>query len=223
MRKPGMHEKPGEIKKSIFEYLLTQKNGIDEPTLRDFIKKKHQISENKTIKNHLKDLLNGGCVSKIETAGYANHWIIDNIIQLKNFYEKYDIFLYIIPNSERAITIILDAWHINKNNTEQYATLKHGIGSSTCFLKLCLDYNFDDFYNRCRDFYKIKHSDELNELVKKIDKKTKALPGNIIKEDKIFDELFKENVISEIIDHCILHDVLNGNPHKNISFIINQT
>lgn len=77
-RERGNHYKPMTIKRAIMNYLKKCDSGIDEPTLRGYLKEEFGISELKNIKKHLKDLESLRLIKKIEKPGLANCWIVDD-------------------------------------------------------------------------------------------------------------------------------------------------
>lgn len=197
MRQRGEHEKPGIIKKSILSYLINYKNGIDEPTLRDYIKANERISENKTIKKHLDDLLKDNCLFKTENRGKANHWIINDIEHLQNIYKKYPEMLQLLIDSPLSFDLILPLCFF-KPKSEDKILLRSGLRVPS-FYKLVLNNNIEDFYKRASMVHLLNGPKENIEIRKE---------HNISR--KTYYMIKDSNIIEEIIDICCCIDILNG-------------
>lgn len=193
-----MHEKPGEIKKSIIEYLLTQNNGIDEPTLRDYIKRKFDISENKTIKNHLKDLLEQGCIKKNVTSGYSNHWIIEDIENIQNIYEKYTNLHRNLIECTNVILIITNTFSFYENDSINKIDWQKALKIPS-FFELLLENNVEDIYFRFSTAYLLTMGEEYTETRRKLDLSRKTLFKNLT-----------NDIIEFVIWQCYVFDILKG-------------
>jgi hypothetical protein len=87
----GKHNKPKETKKLILRYLLGQTERVAEPRLGDYLKEKHDISDQKSIKKHLEELRESHCIGKSNEKGKPNFWSIefpDNILKIVDEYEE---------------------------------------------------------------------------------------------------------------------------------------
>ncbi len=82
----------------------------NEPSLRAYLKDKFDISEQKNIKKHLKDLEKAGCIKKIPTKGLANVWLIDDIKKVRKIAETFNDLIPPLSKSECIIKIIIDSF-----------------------------------------------------------------------------------------------------------------
>ncbi len=87
----GKHNKPKETKKLILKYILSQTDRVEEPRLRNFLKEEYNISDQKSIKKHLEELRNLGCIGKSQEEGLANIWTIEfpeNVFKIVDEYKE---------------------------------------------------------------------------------------------------------------------------------------
>lgn len=85
----GEHNKHGKTKEIIVQCILVSPYGLEEPMLRDYLRTKYDIRDQKTIREHLEQLRKVNCIKKYETIGHPNRWKIEKIEHFSEIYDKF--------------------------------------------------------------------------------------------------------------------------------------
>ena len=189
-RKRGGHFSPGEIKYNILLYLLDNTDGIDEPTLREFLKNTFNISEPKNIKKHLEDLRKKRCIKKSEKSGFANHWAINNIQHIANIVELYPNIIPFIQKNDKIISLLVD----DHKSDLQFRFLGDLLPLSASFFINYL--TNDSFFERFKKVW-FNLTVESSKPIQPSDYEA------IIKTSISF-------IIFEMFIHCVIEDNING-------------
>lgn len=123
-RQRGIHNKPYETKKEIIRFLLNAPSGMsEEPSIRDYLREKFDISEQKNIKIHLKELQKAGCIEKKGTPGLANIWLVNDIKQIKQIAEKYPSLISDLQKNSKVLTLLRRELPFFKDVGDNYGDL----------------------------------------------------------------------------------------------------
>ncbi len=216
----GIHYKTHEIKKAIIEYLLNQSaegvypaGMVYEPVLRAYLRDKFSISEQKNIKNHLKDLLKSGCLKKRSSSGLSNEWFIDDIKQIRKIAEFFDDEIVPILNkSDVAVDLVRDSVLGNERIRDLYedsyssvlfynSDIPRWFKLSPSFFEFCLYNDIETINKRWEDYYLLTDVG-----VAFIERRIRFKGQS---NSNFFEERFFE-AMEKIFEHCVLNDVLNG-------------
>lgn len=108
-RKIGGRLKTGETKQKIIEFIVSSPSlVVEEPEIRDYMKKKHDIREPKNIKRLLKNLSGENYITKAEKRGFENKWSIENVMQLQRIVKEYNDITTILQKNDRIISMLKD-------------------------------------------------------------------------------------------------------------------
>lgn len=232
-RKRGDHNQPQETKKAIIEYLINQPADglnpagmIDEPALRAYLKDKFGISEQKNIKNHLKDLLKMGCVKKDETSGLANKWLISDIKQIRKIVETFKDMTPILNKSEVAINLVRDSV-LGKERIQdldedspgsvRFYTFKipEWFKWSPSFFEFCLYNDTETVITRWREFCILNVGFGLDKRIPMVNEDGKRTLRRTEGTDAYFFNHVFFGAMESIFEHCVLNDVLNGRSNSD--------
>lgn len=155
----GARLKNKEVKTSILEFILKNKGPISEPSIREYLKNKHGVSDPTTINRHMHDLKNSRCIKLISLkASRSNYWDIITPLSLKNIrHESYELQ---INKYEKSINIILMELGCDKYSPYW---LRHYIQLliSTSYFDACLELDIGrihqgitEIYNAGRGYYR---------------------------------------------------------------------
>lgn len=218
LRERGKRLPTGEVKRSILEYLLKHDSPVEEPYIREHLRKKYGITEPKGIKNHLKELDKQGCIKKYPEEGGANRWDINNINQIRNIHKSYSELK--LPTYEKVQDIIANEHAPNPQSYHRHR-IKVGICLSNTFFELFLSKKTEEMHDVMKNYYlstdeglitKCKYNSELTEnqhyrseydmyyklgLIGEIN--SLELPYPIYKYE-IIDNMLKERIRNEILD-----------------------
>ncbi len=225
-RKRGDRNQLFETKKAIIEYLINQPaEGLnpaglaDEPVLRAYLEDKFDISDQKNIKRHLKDLLNAGCIKKDETPGLANKWLISDIKQIRKIVETFKDITPILNKSEVAVNLVRDSV-LGKERIQDLYEDSYGsvmfytfeipewFKLSPSFFEFCLYNDIETIESRWKEYTILKTGFGLDGRLmvngegKLTYRRDDGTDANFFK-GVFFDAM--EN----IFEHCVLNDVLN--------------
>lgn len=223
-RKRGEHYQPQETKRKIIEFVLDYPNGIEEPTLRDYLRNSLNISEQKSIKLHLENLRKRGCLEKIKNSGFANIWTIktaDNIRSIISFLGE--PFLPILQNKSLINTIITSLFfNMDKMKDPEYRKVHVWFfGDMPTKFNFILRYSptFFNYVLRCEttgnlydDAVRLFHADTgfsiSNNGYLLIDKATPDYKERL----ELLRKIQKPDMfaLDDLIKHCLKHDVLLG-------------
>lgn len=104
----GKHNKRGETKKIIILYIVA-KGQTNEPDIREYLRKYHNIKEKKNIREQLEGLLVQGCLEKDDADGrLPNRWDIEKIENVKNILEKFPELQHDLQRSPRIANLLLE-------------------------------------------------------------------------------------------------------------------
>ena len=106
-KKQGGHLNIGEVKSSILEFLLQQKESIGEPAIRKYLLEKYDVIDQGNINRHLHDLQKHRCIELIppHKKGLKNYWDIKTRTNLKNIRLEFPGFQ--LNKYEKAINILI--------------------------------------------------------------------------------------------------------------------
>jgi len=231
-RKRGDHNKRYETKKAIIEYLINQPaeglntaGMVDEPSLRAYLKDKLNISEQKNIKNHLKDLLKAGLTKKDETPGLANKWLIDDIKQVRKIVETFKDITLILNKSEVAINLVRDSV-LGKERIQDLYEDSHGsvmfytfeipewFKLSPSFFEFCLYNDIETIESRWKEYTILKTGFGLDGRLM-VNGEGKLTYRRDDRTDANFFEGVFFDAMENIFEHCVLNDVLNGRSNSD--------
>lgn len=143
-RDRGEHLKKGETKQKIIEFIFSSPSlFVEEPELREYLKKKHDIREPKNIKRLLKDLSKDNLITKQENRGLENKWGIENILQIQKIFEEYNGILKVLQKNDKIISMLIEEHLIQ---VYYYDICKFDAIKERC--KECLK-NPENPYHRC--------------------------------------------------------------------------
>lgn len=140
----GKHNKPGKTREIIIRYILDHLNEIEEPSLREYLYRKHDIGDEKTIKEHLEQLRKVGCIKKRQRAGLSNHWKIDGIEEVCKIFEKFPEVRQDLQNNNVVIDMLLQKHQQILKEPETQTYFKSFIKDSSKFLELFLKYSSEE-------------------------------------------------------------------------------
>lgn len=132
----GKHLEHKKVKSSIIEFILGNEKEVPEPTVRDYLKKRHDVIDQSTINKHLHDLQKLDCIELIPPVknGLRNKWNITNLKNLRNIRHGFPELH--LNNYEKAINIVLRELEYFDNSPDWL----------TYYLKLYLSASF---FNTC--------------------------------------------------------------------------
>lgn len=221
-REQGDHLKRNEVKTGIVDYILKQKTPIEEPTIRDYVKNKYGVSDNSTIRAHLKDLKDKyKCVGKTPgSPGCANRWTINTINHLLKIKTHFPIIN--LKKYNTSIDIIRRQHVRDGDLNDAISTITHYLHISDAFFLMCLTHDVDDLYTRWLSLYQYTDGYETYR---------KLHNGEIEKDEYLRNA--KLSLIPNVFHTCVCQDILNGvatnealhklEVNKNISLFKNNT
>lgn len=181
----GKHNKPGKTREIIIRYILDHINETEEPLLREYLYKKHDIGNEKTVKKHLEQLRKAGCIKKRERLGLSNLWRIDGIEEACKIFEKFPELRQDLQKNNVVINILLQKHRQILKEPETQTYFKSFIEDSPKFLELFLKHS----------------SEELSKIVvnlPEIDYSKSHIKESELK-DKLILKLFYASKISDIL------------------------
>jgi hypothetical protein len=134
-RRLGGHLNIGEVKFSILEFILENKEHVEEPAIRKYLLKKYDVSDQSNINRHLHNLQEQGYIELIppQKNGRSNQWNIKKLKSLKRIRENFPELR--LHKNEKAInTIILE---FKRDYTYRFNWLK-------IYIQLLLSVSFFD-------------------------------------------------------------------------------
>lgn len=225
-KKRGDHYKQNETKRKIIEFVLDYPDGVEEPRLREYLKDTLDISEQKNIKIHLEDLRKKGCLEKTERTGFANKWVVKDAKNLMNISQQFgESFLTVLQQKEYTTTLITTLFFdMEKMNDPEFRKTHNELfGDLFNKFKFMLKYS-PTFFNYVihlsisGDFY-----DDANRLF--FADSGFILSDNgylLVEKGKDYEERLNQfeewqriplpsNLgITDLIKHCLKHDILLG-------------
>lgn len=227
-RKRGDHNQPYKTKKAIIEYLINQPaEGLnpagmaDEPVLRAYLKDKFDISDQKNIKSHLKDLLNAGCIKKDETPGLANKWLISDIKHIRKIVETFKYITPILNKSEVAINLVRDSVLGKERIQDLYEDSRGSVmfytfeipewfKLSPSFFEFCLNYkDIETIESRWKEYTILNTGFGLDGRLMVNGEGKRTYRRDDGTDANFFEGVFFD-AMENIFEHCVLNDVLNG-------------
>ncbi|WP_048050984.1 hypothetical protein [Methanosarcina soligelidi] len=132
----GKHLEHKKVKSSIIEFILENEEEVPEPTIRNYLKKRHDVIDQSTINKHLHDLQKLDCIELIPPAknGLRNKWNVTKLKNLRNIRHEFPELH--LNNYEKAINIVLRELEYFDNSPDWL----------TYYLKLYLSASF---FNTC--------------------------------------------------------------------------
>ena len=106
-KKQGGHLNIGEVKSSILEFILENKELVEEPAIRRYLLKKYDVIDQGNINRHLHDLRKHECIELIpqQKKGLSNQWDIKKLKNLKKIREEFPELR--LNKYEKAINMII--------------------------------------------------------------------------------------------------------------------
>jgi|GEM_PF-6883943 len=144
----GKHNKPKETKKRILKYLLSRLDTVEEPQIRNYLKEEYDISDQKSIKKHLEELRERGCIKKSQEEGLANIWSIEFP---ENVFKIVDEYAELLDDISKNQVIINQLFVENKtlnHPPEIRGFFENIIQFSPTFLKMILVRKYFDNFKK---------------------------------------------------------------------------
>lgn len=110
-KKQGGHLNIGEVKSSIIEFILENKEEVEEPAIRKYLFEKYDVIDQGNINRHLHDLQKYECIEFLppQKKGQINHWDILKLKHLKSIREEFPELR--LNKYEKAINMIITELH----------------------------------------------------------------------------------------------------------------
>ncbi len=138
----GKHNKPGKTREMIIQYILN--NGeTEEPSLREYLYRKYDIRDQKTIKGHLEQLRKMGYLKKHKKAGLSNLWKIDGIKGIYKIFENFPELRQDLQKNNSVIDILLEK-HQQILKPEMQTYFKSFIEDSPKLLEMFLKHSSEE-------------------------------------------------------------------------------
>jgi Fe2+ or Zn2+ uptake regulation protein len=140
----GKHNKPGKTREIIIRYILDHLGETEEPLLREYLYKKHDISDQKTIKKHLEQLREMGYIKKHKKTGLSNRWKIDGMEGVCKIFEKFPELRQDLQKNDSVIEMLLHEHHQILKEPKTQIYFKSFIEDSPKFLEMFLKYSSEE-------------------------------------------------------------------------------
>jgi hypothetical protein len=149
------HTKWNEVKISIIEFILDSSGIVPEPKIREYLKKKHKITNQGNIKKHLSDLRYRpySCIEIIPAKpGFANHWDIKKVENLKNIRHHFPEIK--LNKYNKSLDIFLNE-SVNGVFSFDIDLLRSQLSESTSFFDVFIGTDMEALYARAWEIYKL--------------------------------------------------------------------
>jgi hypothetical protein len=151
----GAHLRPNEVKMSILDFILKNKEPVSELSIREHLKNKHGVVDQSTINKHMRNLKDLRCIELISPkTSRRNYWDVATLGHLKNIRHEFPELM--LNTHEKSINLILMELGCGKYSPywlRYYIQLL----ISTSFCNTCLEFSIgrihqgiDEIYNSGR-------------------------------------------------------------------------
>lgn len=154
----------GKIKTEIIIYIISQPYAVSGSEIKEYLRIKYNIRDERDIRQHFEDLLKSHCIEKIKKVGYENKWDITKIKILKNVWHDFSEIK--LNKYEKSLNIVLKelGYSLDSPNASR---LRSELFLSPSFFKMCLENNIEALYALSYKIYKFgEDSDESKIIIK---------------------------------------------------------
>lgn len=165
VRKQGEHLERNETKNAILEFILSYNNkesndpGTSEPKIREYLQKKYGITDEGSIRKHLRELMDDkgeACLEKFpfKKRGQPNYWGITKIKHLRNIKKRFSEIK--LNNYRSSLDITLKKFGLRKES-QQYIYFIILLFLSASFFEMCIDTDIELIHSRALKVYRYKN------------------------------------------------------------------